>query len=63
MLVVMPPRLATELNGNSGLFRALNTTSELYMQLFGMEFPAGHQTNCRACVTQACTQAEHSGRK
>jgi len=43
MLMVMSSRLATELNGNSGLFRELNTTSELYMQLFGMEFPAGHQ--------------------
>ncbi|WGC20732.1 DUF1281 domain-containing protein [Enterobacter ludwigii] len=43
MLMVMPSRLATELNGNSGLFRGLNTTSELYMQLFGMEFPSGHQ--------------------
>ncbi|AUX71602.1 DUF1281 domain-containing protein [Erwinia pyrifoliae] len=43
MLMVMPSRLATELNGTSGLFSGLNTTSELYMQLFGMEFPAGHQ--------------------
>lgn len=45
MLMVMPSRLATELNGNSGLFRTLSTTSELYMQLFGMEFPAGHQAS------------------
>lgn len=43
MLMVMPSRLATELNGESGLFIGLSTTSELYMQLFGMEFPAGHQ--------------------
>lgn len=45
MLIVMPSRLATELNGNSGLLRGVSTTSELYLQLFGMEFPAGHQAS------------------
>lgn len=45
MLMVMPSRLATELNGENGLFTGLCTTSELYMQLFGMEFPAGHQAS------------------
>lgn len=44
MLMVMPSRLATELNGSSGLFRGVSTTSELYPQLYGVEFPAGHQT-------------------
>ncbi|EBY8685156.1 DUF1281 domain-containing protein [Salmonella enterica] len=41
MLMVMPSRLATELNGTSGLFRGVNETPELYMQLFGTEYPAG----------------------
>ncbi|QLH61955.1 DUF1281 domain-containing protein [Serratia symbiotica] len=51
MLMVMPSRLATELNGESGLFKGLNTTSELYVQLFGVEFPAGHQASwCREDV-------------
>ncbi len=43
MLMVMPSRLATELNGESGLFCGLSTTSELYTQLYGTEFPAGHR--------------------
>ncbi|WP_261641057.1 DUF1281 domain-containing protein [Erwinia mallotivora] len=43
MLMVMPSRLGTELTGNSGLFKGLSSTSELYVQLYGMEFPAGHQ--------------------
>ena len=45
MLMIMPSRLATELNGNSGLFRGLNTTADLYTQLYGVEFPAGHKAN------------------
>ncbi|HEY2453782.1 MAG TPA: DUF1281 domain-containing protein [Scandinavium sp.] len=46
MLMVIPSRLATELNGNSGLFRGISLSSELYMQLFDMEYPAGHQAVC-----------------
>ncbi|MFP1887056.1 DUF1281 domain-containing protein [Lonsdalea quercina] len=45
MLMVMPSRLTTEINGESGLLTGVSTTSELYMQLFGMEFPAGHQAS------------------
>lgn len=45
MLMVMASRLMTELNGTGGLFRGINTTSDLYMQLFGTEFPAGHQAS------------------
>lgn len=47
MLMVLPSRLATELNGASGLFRELNTTPSLYMQLYGTEFPAGHNVEWR----------------
>lgn len=43
MLIVMASRLMTELNGTGGLFRGVPTTAELYTQLFGTEFPAGHQ--------------------
>ena len=42
MLMIMPSRLAVELNGNGRLLSGIATTGSLYSQLHGMEWPCGH---------------------
>lgn len=46
MLLLVPTRLATELNGSGGLLRGVQTTAELYGHQYGVEWPAGHGTGC-----------------
>ena len=42
MLMVIPPRLATELNGSGGLLQGISTTTSLYSRIYGVEWPSGH---------------------
>ncbi|WP_416776401.1 DUF1281 domain-containing protein [Xenorhabdus budapestensis] len=42
MLMIMPTRLATEINGNSGLLKGIATTAQFYDAQYGMEWPLGH---------------------
>ncbi|BEM64729.1 hypothetical protein SME23J_37560 [Serratia marcescens] len=42
MLMLIPTRLATELNGSGGVLRDVPTTVELYGRQYGVEWPAGH---------------------
>jgi hypothetical protein len=42
MLMIMPSRLAVELNGNGRLLAGITTTGSLYSQLHGMAWPCGH---------------------
>lgn len=42
MLMVIPTRLATELSGNSGLLAGIPAAATLYRQVYGSEWPAGH---------------------
>lgn len=42
MLMIIPTRIATELNGSGGLFSGGSTTTSLYSRVYGMEWPAGH---------------------
>ena len=46
MLMLIPTRLATELNGSGGLLRDVPTTVELYGRQYGVEWPAGHNVGC-----------------
>ncbi|ELQ9312408.1 DUF1281 domain-containing protein, partial [Serratia marcescens] len=46
MLMLLPTRLATELNGSGGLLRDVPTTAELYGRQYGVEWPAGHHVGC-----------------
>ncbi len=46
MLMLIPTRLATELNGSGGLLRDIPTTADLYGRLYGVEWPAGHHVGC-----------------
>ncbi|WOY03127.1 DUF1281 domain-containing protein [Dickeya fangzhongdai] len=43
MLLVLPTRLATELNGNGELLTGIPGTSNLYSRLLGMEWPVGQK--------------------
>lgn len=45
MLMVIPTRLATELNGNGGLLSGVSMTPGFYRRVYGMEWPAGHNVN------------------
>ncbi|MBJ2719798.1 DUF1281 domain-containing protein, partial [Salmonella enterica subsp. enterica serovar Newport] len=45
MLMVIPTRLATELNGSGGLLTGVSTTLSFYSRIYGMEWPAGHNVN------------------
>ncbi len=42
MLMVIPSRLGAELNGNGRLLAGTMTTGNLYNQLYGTEWPSGH---------------------
>jgi len=42
MLMVIPSRLSSELNGNSRLLAGVSTTGSLYSRIHGMEWPSGH---------------------
>lgn len=42
MLMIIPTRLATELNGNSQLLAGIATTHSLYSHMHGMAWPSGH---------------------
>ncbi|HEI2455704.1 TPA: DUF1281 domain-containing protein [Escherichia coli] len=42
MLMVIPSRLATELNGSGGLLQGISTTTSLYSRVYGVEWPSGH---------------------
>ncbi|WP_368269340.1 DUF1281 domain-containing protein, partial [Escherichia coli] len=42
MLMVIPSRLATELNGSGGLLQGISTTTSLYSRIYGVEWPSGH---------------------
>ncbi|AHK18360.1 hypothetical protein BF17_02485 [Yersinia similis] len=41
MLMIIPTRLAIELNGNSPLLTGVSTTHDLYSHLYGMAWPSG----------------------
>lgn len=42
MLMVIPSRLATELNGSGGLLQGISTTTSLYSRIYGVEWPSGN---------------------
>ncbi|WP_426576208.1 DUF1281 domain-containing protein [Xenorhabdus stockiae] len=42
MLMIRPTRLATEINGNSGLLKGMTTTAQCYDEHYGLEWPFGH---------------------
>jgi|SRR5471032_85572 len=42
MLMIIPSRLAAELNGNSRLLAGMSSTGSLYSRIHGMEWPCGH---------------------
>lgn len=42
MLLIIPSRLAAEINGNSRLLAGMSTTGSLYSRIHGMEWPSGH---------------------
>lgn len=46
MLMLIPTQLATELNGTGDLLRGVSTTSELYGNQYGVEWPCGHSVGC-----------------
>ncbi|MDL1247518.1 DUF1281 domain-containing protein [Yersinia pestis] len=46
MLMLIPTRLATELNGSGGLLRDVPSTTDLYGRQYGVEWPAGHNVGC-----------------
>ncbi len=46
MLMLIPTRTATELNGAGDLLRDVPTTAELYGRQYGVEWPAGHNVGC-----------------
>ncbi|CDG16832.1 DUF1281 domain-containing protein [Xenorhabdus doucetiae] len=45
MLMIMPTRLATEINGNSGLLKGVATPAQFYTQQYGFEWPFGHRVH------------------
>lgn len=45
MLMVIPTRLDTELNGGGGLLSGVSTTASFYSRVYGMEWPSGHNVN------------------
>lgn len=55
MLMILPPNLVTELNGNSGIFRGISGSASLYQQIHGMVFPAGQNVEWKrhdiSCLT------------
>ncbi|MEQ1966487.1 MULTISPECIES: DUF1281 domain-containing protein [Xenorhabdus] len=42
MLMILPTRLATEINGHSGLLTGIATPAQFYDAQYGMEWPFGH---------------------
>jgi len=42
MLMIIPSRLAAEINGNSRLLAGMSSTGSLYSRIHGMEWPCGH---------------------
>lgn len=46
MLMLIPTRLATELNGAGDLLRDVPTRAELYGRQYGVEWPSGHNAGC-----------------
>ncbi|AOV10051.1 MULTISPECIES: DUF1281 domain-containing protein [Enterobacteriaceae] len=46
MLMLIPTRLATELNGSGDLLRDVPTTPGLYGRQYGVEWPCGHNVGC-----------------
>ncbi|WJV54909.1 DUF1281 domain-containing protein [Prodigiosinella aquatilis] len=42
MLMIIPSRLAAELNGNGHLLTGMSSTGSLYSRVHGMEWPCGH---------------------
>jgi hypothetical protein len=42
MLIIRPTRLATEINGNSGLLKGIPATAQFYDEHYGLEWPFGH---------------------
>ncbi|PHM22848.1 DUF1281 domain-containing protein [Xenorhabdus budapestensis] len=42
MLMIMPTRLATEINGSSGLLKGIASTVQFYDEHYGLEWPFGH---------------------
>ncbi|WP_315708192.1 DUF1281 domain-containing protein [Brenneria uluponensis] len=42
MLMIIPSRLAAELNGNGHLLTGMSSTGSLYRRVHGMEWPCGH---------------------
>ncbi|PHM46902.1 DUF1281 domain-containing protein [Xenorhabdus miraniensis] len=42
MLMMMPTRLACEINGNSGLLKGIASTAQFYDEQYGLEWPFGH---------------------
>lgn len=46
MLMLIPTRLATEMNGAGSLLRDVPTTAELYGRQYGVEWPSGHNVGC-----------------
>ncbi|MCB5301825.1 DUF1281 domain-containing protein [Yersinia bercovieri] len=42
MLMIIPSRLAAEINGNSRLLVGMSGTGSLYSRIHGMEWPCGH---------------------
>ncbi|WP_416777269.1 DUF1281 domain-containing protein [Xenorhabdus budapestensis] len=42
MLMMMPPRLACEINGHSGLLKGIASTVLFYGEQYGLEWPFGH---------------------
>ncbi|MDF7679950.1 DUF1281 domain-containing protein [Enterobacteriaceae bacterium ESL0689] len=48
LLMIIPSRLATELNGSGGLLAGVSTTVSFYSRIYGTEWPAGHNVDlCR----------------
>ena len=45
MLMILPTRLATELNGSGGVLKGISTTDSFYRQSYGMEWPTGHNVH------------------
>ncbi|MFD1803609.1 DUF1281 domain-containing protein [Mixta tenebrionis] len=55
MLMIIPTRLATELNATGGLLSGVSTTSSFYSRIYGMEWPAGHNVNWHRPATNGLT--------
>ena len=46
MLMLLPSRLATELNGSGGLLKGIATTTAFYCWQYGVSWPAGNNVGC-----------------